>query len=131
MLQPTSICGALAGLLSLIPGLSLRETGSYGGLFFPEIFVAMVGVVPFDGTNKDECRMRVLVGNVKDMQRGHLAIVGEDDIALQPAVEAATAEIGKGGAKLEIKRLPGFDRDNGIQAALKLFVDRLGPGASG
>ncbi|HVJ81964.1 MAG TPA: hypothetical protein VNC50_12925, partial [Planctomycetia bacterium] len=122
--------GALAGLLSLIPGLSLRETGSYGGLFFPEIFVAMVGVVPFDGTNKDECRMRVLVGNVKDMQRGHLAIVGEDDIALHPAVEAATAEIGKGGAKLEIKRLPGFDRDNGIEASLKLFVDRLGPAAA-
>lgn len=73
--------GGLAGLLSLRDDVPIRHTGSCGGLYHDFSFYiwALNDTLPFAIADKDERDMRLLIANLTDMQRPHLAYVGDED----------------------------------------------------
>ena len=95
--------GAISALLSLRDDVACRHGGSSGGLYDERIFSSLE-MTPFDPQDSAECRMRVLVGNVRWMRRRHFAYCGKDDRG--QAVAAARRESGT-SSLLSIKELAG------------------------
>jgi dienelactone hydrolase len=84
--------GGITALLSLFDDVPLRHCGSAGGLYPEATFAQWSDIVPFDPSNPEERRLRLLLGNVKDMRRPHYAYLGTQDGITQPAQAAGRAE---------------------------------------
>lgn len=95
--------GLISALLSLRDGVPCKHGGSSGGLYDDQLFSGMEET-PFDPREATECRMRLLVGNVRWMRRRHYAYCGKDD--RWQAVQAARRESGT-SSLLSIKEFPG------------------------
>jgi len=98
--------GAISALLSLVDDVPVRLTGSAGGLYGPETFDAWGDFVPFDLNNPVEREMRLLLGNVRHMQRSHYAYIGRLD-RLQQHLPRARREMADGGSRLIIFKTRG------------------------
>jgi len=111
--------GVVSALVSLFDDCPVRLTGSSGGLYGPGIFAKMdKNEVPFDPTDPVECRLRSLIGNVRDMKSRHFAYVGAEDKfqEYQPALR----ETGTDG-KLKIAKLPG-DHYSSLQESFQRYL---------
>lgn len=89
--------GNVVSLLSLREGLPLRHGGSVStpdGMFFNGLGNALqlpeFGDAPFDSTDPKERALRMLPGNVLDMQRRHFAFGGidEHDVLVPPGTDS-------------------------------------------
>jgi hypothetical protein len=74
-----SVGGGISALLSLHDDVTIRHSGSCGGLYTADAFFQWTDWLPFDVRRAEERELRVLLGNVGDMLRPHYAFVGDAD----------------------------------------------------
>jgi hypothetical protein len=98
--------GAISALLSLVDDVPVRLTGSAGGLYGPETFDAWSDFVPFDMNDPQEREMRLLLGNVRHMQRSHYAYIGRLD-RLQRHLPEFRREMSVEGSRLVLFKTAG------------------------
>jgi dienelactone hydrolase len=117
-----SVGGGISALVCLHDDVPIQHGGSSGGLYGTAVFRDWSDIVPFDRSNKEEARLRVLVGNVKHLQKRHIAYLGQDD---QFASEIAKAkkEMADGQSRLEINMMPG-DHFTSFQPALQDYLKK-------
>ncbi|HEY8708414.1 MAG TPA: CocE/NonD family hydrolase, partial [Burkholderiaceae bacterium] len=110
--------GIISALLSL-RAVPIRHGGSSGGLYGTLVFDIdwVQKALPF-ADSPDERAMRVLVGNVRWMQRRHYAYVGSGDPDQE--VTAASEEVGP-GSLLVIEQMPG-DHFTSLPASVKAYI---------
>ena len=77
--------GMLSALLALYPDLPVRDTGSAGGLYGPELFDRLR--VPFVDSPLER-RMRLFAPYAAQQKQPHFACVGDDDGMSRPVVES-------------------------------------------
>ncbi len=122
--------GALAALLSLVPGLPLRETVSVGGIYVPETFGRWADsrsnahLVRFDPDDPLETRRRTLGPNVQDMVRPHVAYVGQDDPWFHPNVRSVAAKASRLGKSFSTRIVAG-DHMSSLPAAYSEYAVQL------
>jgi predicted Zn finger-like uncharacterized protein len=112
--------GGISAMLSLMDGVPIRHGGSAGGLYDVTTFDGWSNIVPFARSNPAERQLRVLVGNIKDMQRKHYAYLGDQDFGFHANETKARAE-GGASSQLVIERVPG-DHDGSLSAGLKKYL---------
>lgn len=112
--------GGISAMLSLMDGVPIRHGGSAGGLYDVTTFDGWSDIVPFNRSNPAERQLRVLIGNIKDMQRKHYAWLGDQDFSFHPNEVKARAE-GGSSSQLAIERVPG-DHDSSLAAAMKRYL---------
>ncbi len=128
-----SVGGGLSALLALVPDLPLRETASVGGIYVPKTFERWSSsahngpLIRFDATDPDEGRLRTLVGNEADLQRPHVAYVGEEDRWFHPNVERVRIVAASVGAPFEVVYVPG-DHMGSLGPAYRRHMARLREG---
>jgi len=110
--------GVVSALLSLHE-LSIRHSGSAGGLYGPQLFDWMKKDVPFRLDDSNERGFRVLVGNIAAMKHRHYAVVGKGDPG--QAVEAARIERGP-ASLLEIIPVDG-NHQTSLRPAVRAYLD--------
>lgn len=98
--------GGITTMLSLFEDLPLRHCGSAGGLYTAETLKDWTNLIPFDTSDPEEFRQRVLIGNLRDMKRSHFAYLGADDTITASAIQDTIREVGA-DSMLMIRRLPG------------------------
>lgn len=116
-----SVGGGVAALLSLATDTPLQITAGSGGLYLPSTFDSWADILPFNGDDLSEQRARMLFGNQQQMQRKHLAYIGEDDYAYRKLRWARSARESSGG-KLEALSVPG-DHFTSLPVAVERFID--------
>lgn len=118
-----SVGGAIAALLSLVEETPIRHSGSAGGIYSPGVFEAWdaYGLVPFDPTIAEEVRLRLLLGNIRYMQRRHYAFIGEEDsfAAVERLVEGET---GDEASLLQVISVPG-DHFSSLAVAAERYLE--------
>jgi len=115
--------GALATLLALDPGPSVRLTGSSGGLYAPNVLLAWAteGYVPFRPLAARERDLRTPVRFADQLLVPHYAYFGEDDplradlARMKPALDA--------GRNLHVETVPG-DAERSLLPAIQRFIRR-------
>lgn len=112
--------GGITALLSLFDDLPLRHCGSAGGLYPESTFAYWNDISPFDPSNPEERKLRLLLGNVKDMRRTHYAYLGTQDIITELAQIAARAEAAS-NQQLKVELLPG-DHFSSFEPALRRYL---------
>ncbi len=117
-----SIGGGVAALLSLRENLPLRHSGSSGGLYWPGFFSP--DFTPFDTSNREEVKLRLLLGNIRYMQRPHYAYIGSEDMNFDYAVAQANREIRAKPSMLNIQRVPG-DHFSSLEPALRDYLKTI------
>ncbi|MDR1493612.1 MAG: prolyl oligopeptidase family serine peptidase [Planctomycetaceae bacterium] len=127
-----SIGGGISALLSLQADVPIRHSGSSGGLYSPADFKVWKAqnssltpdkhVVRFDPNKKLECQLRVLFGNIKWIQRRHIAYIGAEDDGFNDSVNKMTAEAKKEGKTdlLQIER-PQGDYFTSLEPAIESY----------
>ena len=113
--------GIISALLSLRP-VPIRYGGSSGGMYGTRLFDIdwVREAMPFaDGP--DERSMRVLVGNVRSMQRRHYAYVGATDPDQEVAL--VTKEL-RPGSLLVVETIPG-DHFTSLPPSVEAFIARI------
>ena len=120
-----SVGGGLAGLLSLVDDVPLVHTGSSGGLYGPWLFEDWSGIAPFDPTNPDEVRFRLLVLNLDHIVRPHHAYIGSQDEGQLDAVDYAL-DAGRGleASSLHVANVPG-DHYTSFAAAAEAYLGEI------
>jgi hypothetical protein len=116
--------GGISALLSLFDDMPLRHSASSGGLFSMAVldeFARMGWPFPYDRSNPEEGRLRVLVGNIRWMKRRHYAYMGSADSTFVPAIAAAKEEMSRGRSHLQIIMVPGEHFRAGGPALLRYF----------
>lgn len=116
-----SVGGGISAVLSLMDDVPIRHGGSSGGLYDVSTFQQWRDITPFDTSNPEEARLRILVGNVASMQRPHYAYLGTSDIAFHAAELTAKGEA-PGASKLTTERVPG-DHFSSFEPALRRYLD--------
>lgn len=125
-----SVGGALSALLSLVPGLPLRETASVGGIYVPETFQrwtkmkSNAGLIRFDAFDPAEGRLRTLRDNVQDMVRPHVAYIGEGDRWFHPNANAVAKRAEAVDAPFEVVFVGG-DHMSSLPPALMKYAERI------
>ncbi len=123
-----SVGGGVTAMLSLIPDLPLKHTGSCGGLYLAETFQlwAEDGIICFNPLDLKECQARILIGNVKWMQRPHYAYVGKDDFVIKEAVPILRAETKQEGKEklFQCQEIPG-DHFDCLEEALSRYISKI------
>ncbi len=125
-----SVGGALSALLALLPDLPLRETASVGGIYVPDTFErwsksAHNGpLIRFDAADPDEGRLRTLIGNEADLQRPHVANVGDEDRWFHANVERVRATAESLGTPFEVGYVEG-DHMSSLPPAFGRHMTRL------
>jgi DNA-directed RNA polymerase subunit RPC12/RpoP len=114
-----SVGGGISCLLSLHDDVPLRHCGSSGGLYPEATFVGWSDIVPFDQSNPVERKLRILLGNIKDMQRQHHAYIGDAD-ELRLAVNLAKAEA-RADSLLTVESIAG-DHFTSFKPALRKYL---------
>ncbi|MCC7419278.1 MAG: prolyl oligopeptidase family serine peptidase [Planctomycetaceae bacterium] len=112
--------GGISAMLSLMDNVPIRHGGSAGGLYDVTTFDGWSDIVPFVRSNPAERQLRVLVGNIKDMQRKHYAYLGDQDFGFHGNEAKARAE-GGASSQLAIERVPG-NHDSSLPAAMKRYL---------
>lgn len=112
--------GVLSAILSLYEDLPIRNSGSAGGLYGPDLFDAIERMVPFKLESEEERQMRLLVGNIAWMKRPHIAFVGTQDTYMK--VAEARAENAAADDLLEVISLQG-DHHSTLPEAIKIFLE--------
>ena len=113
--------GIISALLSL-RAVPIRHGGSSGGLFGTRMFDIdwAQKSMPF-ADSPQEREMRVLVGNVRWMQRRHYAYVGAGDP--DQDVASARGEL-QPGSLLVITQIPG-DHFTSLAPSVKAYIERI------
>ncbi|MBL4883286.1 MAG: prolyl oligopeptidase family serine peptidase, partial [Planctomycetaceae bacterium] len=101
-----SVGGGVSALLSLRDDVPIAHSGSSGGIYTDYVMTSWSDIVPFDRNNPEEGRLRLLVGNVKDMQHPHFAYAGKNDTPLISGMNQAKVE-GGSNSRLTTGVLPG------------------------
>jgi len=76
--------------------------------------------VPFDHNDPQERQMRVLVGNIRWMQRPHYAFVGTEDSPMKAMEAREEAELLK--APLQVIEVAG-DHHSSLPTAIQRYLD--------
>ena len=123
-----SVGGGVAAMLSLISDVPLRHSGGSGGLYVREILECWGddGMVPFNPHDARECEMRIMMGNVRWMQRPHYGFIGTDDTGVDfsvPILETEAKNEGKSDM-LVIRRVPG-DHFTSFTPALEAYLRQI------
>ncbi|MEX0727685.1 MAG: hypothetical protein WD065_15520 [Planctomycetaceae bacterium] len=117
--------GGIAGLLSLRDDVPIRHTGSCGGLYHDFSFYvwALGDTLPFPLMDKNEREMRLLIANLGDMQRPHLAYVGNNDFnqLFLPTIKRKLAELQPAQPPLHIEGVPG-DHISSLDESIRRYV---------
>ena len=108
-------------MLSLLDNVPIQHCGSSGGLYPPTVFLGWAEDVPFENT-PEERMARLLLGNIKHMQREHYAYIGQQD-SLQESVRLAEQESAGGESKLNIEMVPG-DHFTSFDEALERYLNQ-------
>jgi len=111
--------GAISALLSLVDDVPVRLTGSAGGLYGPDDFDTWGAFAPFDLSDPVERDLRLLMGNIRHMQRPHYAYVGRAD-RLQRHLPRIRQEMADAGSRLVIFKTEG-DHLTSLRPALSDF----------
>ena len=122
-----SVGGGVSAMLSLLDDVPIQHGGSSGGLYGTRVFSDWSDIVPFDRSNKEEARLRVLLGNIQHMQRRHFAYLGASDL-FGPEMKKAKQEAA-GGGKLEVISVPG-DHFSSFQPALEDYLRKVQNGVN-
>lgn len=115
-----SVGGGVSAVLSLLDDVPIQHCGSSGGLYPADVFQGWSDIVPFRN-NRDERMARLLLGNIRHMQRTHYAYLGAND-TFGDAKSAAEAEA-PDQSKLTIEMVPG-DHFSSLDSALLRYLDR-------
>lgn len=115
--------GTVATLLSLLPDVPVRHSASFGGLVTREWF--NLWPKPFDTGNPVEVEMRMLIGNIRWMQRRHYAYTGSADLESVQALEAVRREVGGEPALLEVITIPGGHSQPAALTAIEFYLRRV------
>ncbi len=117
--------GVISTMLSLHENIPVRNGGSSGGLYGSNLFDLIKDKVPFDLKNPEERNMRILAGNIRWMQRPHVAFVGDEDAGLFQGVKEAEQELETlRNPKLKIVRHPGT-HNSALPAAIQQYVKMI------
>lgn len=118
--------GGIAALLSLLDDVPIRHSASSGGLFDAAHLRLLSGYIemPFDVNDSAELELRLLVGNIRWMQRPHYAYIGSADDTFVSAVVAAKREMEGRETLLRINMTPGEHFSAAAPAALR-YRDRI------
>jgi len=125
-----SVGGALSALLALLPEVPLQETASVGGIYVPQTFARWSKtehngpLVRFDPNDPHEGRLRTLLGNIPDLQRPHVAYVGDDDPWFHPNVERMKDAAALSGAPFEAVYVEG-DHMSSLVAGYTRYLARI------
>ncbi|MFN8706757.1 MAG: alpha/beta hydrolase family protein, partial [Planctomyces sp.] len=112
--------GGITTMMSLFEDLPLHHCGSAGGLYTAEILSEWSNLIPFDTSDPEEFRQRVLIGNVRDMKRNHFAYLGTDDTITASAVLNSAREVGA-DSMLTISQLTG-DHFSSLKLAAERYL---------
>jgi acetyl esterase/lipase len=115
-----SVGGGISALLSLWGDVPIRFGGSSGGLYPEKIFDEWRDIAPFDLRDEKEKKLRLLIGNMAYMKRGHIAFIGRSDTLLE-VVPTAQTEAKKTKERLVIKIVDG-DHITSLTPAIEEFV---------
>ena len=119
-----SIGGAVSSMLSLYDEPKVLLSGGAAGLFPPNACRSCWdGWLPFDGSDKTECDLRLLCRNFPSMKQHHVAYMGKDDDWLAASVKEIEALAKKANAPLEIVRVPGSHMSC-LERATKDYLER-------
>jgi acetyl esterase/lipase len=116
--------GAIAANLSLLDDVPAVHTASVGGLYAPSVSFVFAAEAPFRFGDETEKGFRTLFGNIRHMQRRHIAYIGKGDVFVVPAFHAADAELAASQRKLSMVSVPGDHQESlehGMQEYLKLI----------
>lgn len=115
-----SVGGGVSAVLSLMDDVPIQHGGSSGGLYPEAVFAAWQadGTVPFDMRNPEERRLRMLIGNMRDMRHKHFAYLGASDSL---ALFANDAKKEAPGTQCEIFMVPG-DHMTSFEPALRQYL---------
>ncbi|HVJ80936.1 MAG TPA: alpha/beta fold hydrolase, partial [Planctomycetia bacterium] len=116
--------GAIAANLSLLDDVPAVHTASIGGLYAPSVSFILSQEAPFRFADEKEKQFRTLFGNIRHMQRRHIAYIGKGDVFVVPAFSAADAELSPAERKLVLVSVPGDHQEsleNGMREYLKLI----------
>lgn len=125
-----SIGGGIAALLALHADTGVRLSASVGGMYRAHTFQAWArrenirGIVRFDPNDAQETQMRLLLPNVRDLARPHIAYAGEED-EWDMRYAALVAERARAAGKV-VEHVPVHgDHMGSIAAAVNDFIARL------
>jgi hypothetical protein len=101
----------------------LVHSASSGSLYARSAFRSWGDRVPFNRWRRDEEELRLLVGNIREMQRPHWSIIGEEDAKLMgPRIASARAEAKRAEhSRLTIETVPG-DHMSSLQPAVERYL---------
>jgi acetyl esterase/lipase len=120
-----SFGGGIASVLSLLDGVPVRHSASIGGLYDlyePGIHEYFAGFAPFDTSNDEEWKMRMLLGNIRWMKHEHYAYIGADDVGLPASIPLAQKEMEGTHSLLRIITVPG-SHVTSFRAAMESYLD--------
>lgn len=115
-----SVGGGVSAMLSLMDNVPVKHGGSSGGLYDESTFIQWLDITPFTLADPTERKLRVLVGNIKDMQRPHYAYIGSTDVAFHATEARAKVEVAT-GSKLTTVRVPG-DHSTSLEPAIRQYL---------
>jgi dienelactone hydrolase len=115
--------GMLSALLALSPDLPVRDTGSAGGLYGPDLFDHMD--LPFVDS-PTERRLRLFAPYTRQLKQPHFACVGDHDGMVRPVVEAAGAIAAKAHVQLATAVVSG-DHLRSLAPCMEQFLARVLP----
>jgi dienelactone hydrolase len=118
-----SIGGGVSALLSLWDDIPVLTTGSAGGLYPYTVFAELSDILPFDRRNPLERQLRLLLGNTADMQRPHIAFLGDED-PMKAVASPAEEEAKRTGAPLTVRIVEG-DHFTCLAPAMHAFVREI------
>ena len=112
--------GCIAALLSLRANVPVQHSGSAGGLYSQNVFDDWKDFVPFDLSNSNERELRVLIGNISEMQFPHYAYIGKTD-SFKDELKLAKREISDLESKLYITMVNG-DHFSSLKPAMEHYL---------
>jgi len=118
-----SLGGGVLELLSLRRDVPVVHSASSGSLYARSAFRSWGDRVPFNRWRRGEEELRLLVGNIRDMQRPHWSIIGDEDAKLmQPRIANAREEAKRANhARLTIETVPG-DHMTSLRSAIERYL---------
>ncbi len=121
-----SVGGGVSAVLSLMDDVPIQHGGSSGGLYPEATFFAWQaeGKVPFDITSPEERRLRILIGNMRDMRHKHFAYLGASDTMALFAVEAKKETP---RTQCQVLTVPG-DHMTSLEPALQAYLQIIKSG---
>lgn len=112
--------GGISALLALRADIPVVHTGSSGGLYPPATFEGWSDFVPFDLRRDDERSLRLLLGNLRWMQKPHYAFLGELD-SLASSKSIAEREAAVAGSKLTVEIVSG-DHFSSLPLSIEAYI---------